>query len=405
MRPCAGIAKGAATMLRRVWRWFWRPNMRVGMGPLLVTGALGGVLFWGGFNWAMEETNTMEFCISCHEMESTVYQEYKETVHYQNASGVQAICSDCHVPHDWAHKVVRKVYATRELFHHLAGTIDTPEKFEAHRAEMAQRVWATMEATDSRECRNCHAFESMAFHLQSDEASEQMQVGWAEGQTCIDCHKGIAHKMPDLTQGYRAMYSDLQGEAAAQRPRPGESFFTIAERPVWLDAAGVAGGGGGIGTLLPASEVEILEATRDALRIRVRGWQQEGAERVIYALQGRRIFTAALRPEAAEAAQVLETMTDPDTEQVWKRVEIDLWTGPGGLVPEIDGLWDYGAAMFNASCSTCHRLHDPGEHLANQWIGLIKGMERFITLDKEQTRFLQKYVQLHASDVEGGPGG
>jgi trimethylamine-N-oxide reductase cytochrome c-type subunit TorC len=122
---------------------------------------------------------------------------------------------------------------------------------------------------------------------------------------------------------------------------------------------------------------------------------------VIYALQGRRIFTAALRPEVAETASVLETMTDPDTEQVWKRVEIDLWMAPGDLVPDIEPVWDYGAEMFNASCSVCHSLHDPGEHLANQWIGLIKGMERFITLDKEQTRFLQKYVQFHARDVEG----
>jgi trimethylamine-N-oxide reductase cytochrome c-type subunit TorC len=387
--------------MRRLWTWFWSPAKRWSLGALVIVGGFGGVLFWGGFNWAMEATNTMEFCISCHEMESTVYQEYRETVHFQNASGVRAICSDCHVPHDWAHKVVRKIYATRELFHHLAGTIDTPEKFEAHRAEMAQRVWATMEATDSRECRNCHAFESMAFHLQSQDAQDQMPEAWDNGDTCIDCHKGIAHRMPDLTQGYRAMYDDLLSEAAAQRPRAGETYYSIAEAPVFTDAGGVAEGGRGGGTLLSASEVEILDAGRDALQVRIRGWQQEGAERVIYALQGRRIFTAALRPEVAETASVLETMTDPDTEQVWKRVEIDLWMAPGDLVPEIEPVWDYGAEMFNASCSVCHSLHDPGEHLANQWIGLIKGMERFITLDREQTRFLQKYVQFHARDVEG----
>ncbi|MBL4557089.1 MAG: pentaheme c-type cytochrome TorC [Rhodobacteraceae bacterium] len=387
--------------MRRLWNWFWSPAKRWSLGALLIVGGVGGVLFWGSFNWAMEASNTMEFCISCHEMESTVYQEYRETVHFQNASGVRAICSDCHVPHDWAHKVVRKVYATRELFHHFAGTIDTPEKFEAHRAEMAQRVWATMQATDSRECRNCHAFESMAFHLQSDEASEQMQAGWAEGQTCIDCHKGIAHRMPDLSQGYKAMYVDLQAEAASLRPRPGETYVSIAEKPLYMTAAEVAEGGRGAGTLLSASTVEVVATEGDAVQIRIAGWQQEGAERVIYALQGRRIFTAALRPEAAEGATVLETMTDPDTEQVWKRPEIEFWTAEGGMVPDIEPVWAYGAEMFNASCSVCHSLHDPQEHLANQWIGLIKGMERFITLDKEQTRFLQKYVQFHARDVVG----
>jgi trimethylamine-N-oxide reductase cytochrome c-type subunit TorC len=392
--------------MRRVWNWFWSPAKRWSLGLLLIVGGVGGILFWGSFNWAMEATNTMEFCTSCHEMESTVFQEYKQTVHFQNASGVRAICSDCHVPHDWAHKVVRKVYATRELYHHFIGTIDTPEKFEAHRAEMAQRVWATMQATDSRECRNCHAFESMAFHLQSEDASKQMQVAWAEGQTCIDCHKGIAHKMPDLSQGYKKMYEDLQAEATALRLRPGETYVSIADKPVFPDASSVVAGGRGIGTLLPASEFEVAEVDGDAVRLRITGWQQEGAERVIYALQGKRIFTAALRPEAAEMAEVVETMTDPDTDQVWKRVGIELWTAPGDMVPELDAVWAYGAEMYNASCSVCHSLHDPTHHLANQWIGTVKAMERFITLDKEQTRFLQKYLQFHASDVaEGGHGG
>ena len=89
-----------------------------------------GVIFWGGFNTAMEATNTLEFCISCHEMEVNVYQEYKDTVHYSNRTGVRATCPDCHVPKPWIHKMVRKVQATNELFHKALGTIDTPEKFD-----------------------------------------------------------------------------------------------------------------------------------------------------------------------------------------------------------------------------------------------------------------------------------
>ena len=67
-------------------------------------------------------------------------------------------------------------------------------------------------------------------------------------------------------------------------------------------------------------------------------------------------------------------------------------------------LWDYGAEMNNASCGTCHSAASPDHFLANQWIGTLKAMERFITLDKEQYRFLQKYLQMHASDT-GGAGG
>src|SRR6266702_6005790 len=98
---------------------------------------------------------------SAHDMRDTVYQEYRQTIHFSNRTGVRAICSDCHVPKDWVHKVVRKVKASGELYGKITGVIDTPETFEAHRAELAKRVWTTMQETDSRECRNCHSFDGM----------------------------------------------------------------------------------------------------------------------------------------------------------------------------------------------------------------------------------------------------
>ena len=182
--------------IRRLWRAIWRPSARWSVAVLLIVGGAGGVVAWGGFNTFMEYTNTLEFCISCHEMESTVYQEYKTSVHYTNASGVRAVCSDCHVPKEWTPKLIRKIKATGELYHHFMGTIDTPEKFEQARAGLAARVWATMKANDSHECRNCHSFAAMDFHKQTPRAAEKMQEAIKLGQTCIDCHKGIAHKLP-----------------------------------------------------------------------------------------------------------------------------------------------------------------------------------------------------------------
>ncbi len=152
-----------------------------------------GIVFWGGFNTAMEATNTMEFCIGCHEMENNVYKEYKPTIHYANRTGVRAGCPDCHVPDPWVHKMVRKIQASNELLHKALGTIDTPEKFEKHRLAMAKRVWNTMKETDSRECRNCHNLESMAPQFQKPRARNQHLNAMKTGQTCIDCHKGIAH--------------------------------------------------------------------------------------------------------------------------------------------------------------------------------------------------------------------
>ena len=153
-----------------------------------------GVIFWGGFNTAMEATNTLEFCISCHEMEENVYQEYTKTIHFTNRSGVRATCSDCHVPDPWVYKVVRKIQASNELLHKALGSIDTPEKFDAKRLQLAKNVWRAMKETDSRECRNCHDFSSMEPENQKKRARKQHILGMEQGNTCIDCHKGIAHK-------------------------------------------------------------------------------------------------------------------------------------------------------------------------------------------------------------------
>lgn len=189
--------------IKRLWHWFKRPSVMIGQGVLLTIGLIAGIIFWGGFNTAMEATNTLEFCISCHEMSDTVYEEYKTSVHYKNASGVRAICSDCHVPHSWVPKMVRKVQASKELWHKMLGSVDTPEKFEAKRLELATHVWDTMKATDSRECRNCHSFDAMAFEHQRARSREKMEpvvlgTDLSGGSTCIDCHKGIAHRLPKV---------------------------------------------------------------------------------------------------------------------------------------------------------------------------------------------------------------
>lgn len=183
--------------LGRAWEALRRPSARYSAGVLLVVGAIGGILFWGGFNTFMEYTNTMWFCTSCHEMRDFVYEEYKQTVHYQNTSGVRATCADCHVPKVWTAKLWRKTQATfKELPHKVLGTIGTREKFEAKRLELAESVWASMKATDSRECHNCHDLAVMALETQKPRARTQHEDAKKSGETCIDCHQGIAHKKP-----------------------------------------------------------------------------------------------------------------------------------------------------------------------------------------------------------------
>lgn len=157
------------------------------LAVLLVAGGAAG-LAW---------TNTEGFCISCHEMRDNVYAEFKDTIHSQNRTGVRAICSDCHVPRDPVALMARKFQASFELYHKAVGSIDTKEKFEAKRYELARRVWVRMKETDSLECRNCHHRDAMTAELQSEKAQRRHEKGKADGKTCIDCHFGIAHKEPE----------------------------------------------------------------------------------------------------------------------------------------------------------------------------------------------------------------
>lgn len=184
--------KGAIARLRGfIAHW-------AGRHPLLIALVLagGGMLALTGFHTGMDATNNLAFCTSCHEMMDNNFQEYKKTVHYQNRTGVRATCPDCHVPKETGPKLLRKLEAASDVWHTLLGTIDTREKFEAHRLEMAQREWARMKASDSRTCRSCHSFEGMSAEDQRPKTYARHMKAQEEGKTCIDCHKGIAHQLP-----------------------------------------------------------------------------------------------------------------------------------------------------------------------------------------------------------------
>ena len=186
-------------LLKRYWTVIRRPSVHYSLGFLTVAGFLAGIMFWGGFNTALEATNTEAFCTSCHEMRDNVFQELKGTIHYTNRSGVRATCPDCHVPHNWTDKIARKMQASKEVWGKIFGTINTREKFLDERLVLATHEWSRLKANDSLECRNCHDFDSMDLTRQSPRAAQIHRLWLGTGErTCIDCHKGIAHQLPNM---------------------------------------------------------------------------------------------------------------------------------------------------------------------------------------------------------------
>ena len=189
----------AVRRLLQVLRSTPKPGVTVGrlVGIGVVGCAIAALAAYGlVFHPLLERTNTTEFCISCHTMEATVYQEYRESAHFTNASGVRAGCPDCHVPQSLGLKLVAKVRAAKDVWHEILGTIDTPEKFEAHRWRMANAVWSMMERTDSMTCRSCPSWEAMDLGGQDRSGRSKHRAAQEEGRTCIECHKGLVHKRP-----------------------------------------------------------------------------------------------------------------------------------------------------------------------------------------------------------------
>ena len=159
----------------------------------LVAGVLLGVAAMVTFEGVMHATSTEEFCgVTCHEM-SAPLQGLQQGAHFSNAHGVSVSCADCHIPREFGPKMLRKIEASREVWGHLNGLIDTPEKYAAHRPAMRERELKRMRANDSRECRNCHRLERMDFARQERAVRRYHRSMESRGKTCVDCHADIAH--------------------------------------------------------------------------------------------------------------------------------------------------------------------------------------------------------------------
>jgi cytochrome c-type protein NapC len=140
-------------------------------------------------------TSTESFCSSCHANDAAA--EFKDTIHDTNRTGVRATCADCHLPKELVPMMVRKVKAAKEVWGHFTGKIDSKEKYEKHRHEMAVNEWTRMKANNSQECRNCHVPAKMDSEKQSETARARHAKAAAERINCVDCHFGIAHTEPE----------------------------------------------------------------------------------------------------------------------------------------------------------------------------------------------------------------
>ncbi len=161
----------------------------------LVVGGLGGVLFMAFLLEFDHYTSSNAFCTTCHSM-SYADETYRQTVHYDSASGVRASCGDCHVSEGvfaatWDHAI-----GSKDLFKQLFGPdYDDPVVNALHLPEAAFAARRWFKSRDSATCKRCHVQDAIQGKRTDTAAIHREET---DGKSCIDCHYNLVHrKVPD----------------------------------------------------------------------------------------------------------------------------------------------------------------------------------------------------------------
>jgi cytochrome c-type protein NapC len=184
-------------MFSKLVNFLIHPTSKLSVLLLAGIGFIAGTVAVVGSFVMIDATNSNEFCISCHELR-VPYEEFTESRHFKNRTGVSADCVQCHLPDTYPDKLFMKTARLKDVWHSLSGSIDTREKFEAKRLELATSVWDWLDTNESAPCQSCHNFASMNHEMQSEHSQKAHQRAQRDNRHCIECHRGFAHKLPDM---------------------------------------------------------------------------------------------------------------------------------------------------------------------------------------------------------------
>lgn len=180
------------------WKRLTSPSATWSVLALVVIGLVIGAVGVIGTQVMVAVTGSNQFCGgACHSM-TWVAQEYRQSVHFANRTGVQAGCHDCHIPHSYPQLLWYKAKAgINDVIGEVSGTISTEDKFKKERLRMAKEVWAEFQENKSANCRTCHAFSAEVIAKQQDFVQPIHKMVLEGEGTCVDCHKGVAHEAPN----------------------------------------------------------------------------------------------------------------------------------------------------------------------------------------------------------------
>ncbi|MCW9697839.1 NapC/NirT family cytochrome c [Avibacterium sp. 20-129] len=365
-------------------------NKKFVLGGLF--GILLGIGVFAGSQYAMKATSSTEFCVSCHSMEIPK-QEWEGSVHFSNRKGVRAECANCHIPQDSAfHYVKTKVMALKDVWNtFVVDKLPDQDAYETHRLAMAKAVWAEMKASDSVTCKSCHNQEAMVLSEQSEAAQKMHKIAQETNQTCIDCHKGIVHFMPEMEVDNNEANSEL-AKHNGQFSTEDKTLYSLAMANATLQEGGTI-------RLMPYAELTDWNTADEQVKATLSGWQQEGAESVVYMDLGKRIMVALLENVAQEKVQVIRSVYDEVTAANWKEIRLPIVVPKSNLTADLTALNQFGKNLNETYCSGCHAPISADHYTANQWIGVVNSMKDRTSLSDDDVRTLTIYLQRNGKDM------
>ncbi|WP_028766282.1 NapC/NirT family cytochrome c [Shewanella fidelis] len=382
--------------MKRAWHFFTKPSTKYSVFTIALVAVVMTLVSVFVFHESIEYSSSTEFCVSCHSMDEN-YNEYKNSIHFKNAAGVRAECRDCHIPEDNPIDFLKaKIGGLGDIYsEYISGDIDTPLKFEQHRQKMAEDVWKMMADTNSAPCKSCHTYDAMDHAKQSPAAAAAMTGAAAKNMNCIECHKGIAHQLPIVSEKFHEVFTQLKANSAIAPSAT--TLYTLTEKKLYSDAnehSSIEG------ILLPASGVTVLATKNNMLQVKLVGWHEKSAQSgIINQELGKFINVAKLKESAKATEKLIQEKVDPLTGMQWQQVEITAWITQSYLQPNMESIWQYAKGMYNETCSACHAVTAPEFLSANQWIDTLKSMKVYNSLTPTEERTLLKYLQMHAKDM------
>lgn len=173
--------------------------------------------------------STQKFCAqTCHVMESTVYQEYKESKHWNTPTGVRAKCADCHVSKRLTFAMVDHFIGTGELYVWLMNDFSEPGSFEDFRPGAAKKTRFHMLKNNSSACKSCHLME--AIQPERIRGQNAHNDAMDEGNTnCIACHYNLVHKKVEPSDEFLEATEKYGGSSGGTEDEPMEDEFSDME--------------------------------------------------------------------------------------------------------------------------------------------------------------------------------